>query len=675
MILENYPFYDFEDTEDLRNPDKLFYDSSKKYIEPKVDFVISRNSLGEKISSYGDDIWDLTPYSRKTINIHFETILDDELKKESKRILFMYLFKTEGKGSSYVSGESLNGVYLMGVRPIIDFIFPKKFTLKQFFENDKYINDYLKYIEKNCLYICIHFQVILNLLNKLRVEHSGINYKESKNNNQKLAQLIKTYTNNMNQTEVIPVEIYVKAAQMRWQYIEEIEKNIGSIVGFLKEMIENENFAYSTKGCKIDKNGKTKRWIQIENFISWEDAVNKYNLKDFYEKYNVECRHQVQKIIRLIQGTSRHLIHMYTGMRDNECRTLESDCFLEANDELPCRIQGVETKIHGKPTKQVWITHPEIKRVINILNLITEPIYKFYTPYLAKKPLIISPGFLLNQKRNKYYEYQGSIARSLGKHSLSEMELDSEQILVKQSHVEEELMVIDPIRNWTNHKWLKIGKAWNFTSHQYRRSLAVYSLGSGLVSIFALKEQFGHLLSVMTEYYGNGYLKAKNILGIEDKDHIANYIKRNAIYIEAMTFTKEVALSDELLFGGSGNFFDKYLVAKTPEAKNVILKNLSLTIKQVEKGELRWHSTPLGGCVTLDPCDKYLIPTSLFSCIKCEYSVQKISKIEKIITLQEKYINEFDINDLNSITHRTEIKKLSELKNYLNFLKAKAKIN
>ncbi len=71
MIVENYPFYDFEDIEDLRNPDKLFSDSSKKYIEPKADFVISRNSLGEKISSYGDDIWDLTPLFKKNYKYSF----------------------------------------------------------------------------------------------------------------------------------------------------------------------------------------------------------------------------------------------------------------------------------------------------------------------------------------------------------------------------------------------------------------------------------------------------------------------------------------------------------------------------------------------------------------------------------------------------------------------------
>lgn len=672
MIVEYYPLYDF-DKEDLKNPDVFFHDTSKEYIESEPDFVISRNSRGEIISYYKDNTWDLTPYSRKIINIHFKTILDNDLINEAKRILFLYLFITEGRGSAHVSGETLNGFYLMGLKPIIDFIFLKKITLKQFFENNKYINDYLIHIEKGYLYTCIYFQSILSLLNKTRFSHSGINYNESKNNKRKLGKLIETYNKSMNQTEVIPVDIYAKAAHMRWKHIDEVEKNIKGLVNYLKEMIENEDFAYSIKGMKVNKNGTMKRWANVENFVSWEDAMNKYNLKAFFKKHNVNCRQQVQKLIRLIQGTCRHLIHMYTGMRDNECRTLESDCFLESDHEFPHRIQGIETKINGKPTKQVWITHPEIKRVINILNSISNPIYEFYTPYLKKKPLIISPGFLLNQKRGKYFEYQAATAKSLGKNSSSEIELDYEQILVKQFHIDDELIVIDPNRDWNNHKWLKVGNPWNFTSHQYRRSLAVYALGSGLVSLFALKEQFGHLLADMTAYYGNGYLRAKNINGIEDKDHIANYIKRNAAYIEAMTFTKEVSLTDEILFGGGGIFLDKYAVAKTSKARNLILQDLSLTIKQVENGELRWHSTEIGGCVTLDSCDKYLFPTSFLSCIKCEYSVQKISKIENIIKIQENFVNEIAKKELNSITLRTEIEKLSKLKNYLNTLKEKEK--
>ena len=53
--------------------------------------------------------------------------------------------------------------------------------------------------------------------------------------------------------------------------------------------------------------------------------------------------------------------------------------------------------------------------------------------------------------------------------------------------------------------------------------------------------------------------------------------------------------------------------------------------------------------------------------------MQNSSIPENIIKIQENFVNEIAEKELNSITLRTEIEKLSKLKNYLNTLKEKEK--
>ena len=643
-------------------PDPYTYDTEQGYIEPLSDYVISRSD-GIVLSRYGDLIWDLSPYAREFFSINFSAIIDSELQSEAKRLTYLYFSTGHGRDNTMVGGATLSVMFSNCIKPLTEFASLKGISLKAVLESPKYIKYYIANRNRKAPNSLATLRSLLGLLQNTSSSRSGIDYKPNQKNSTLLSRLIQLYFESVNQTELIPVSIYAAAAKSRWEHVKEIEKNIKGIVGFLKERLENNMFA-RPENLKLRK-----------NYVSWEAAVTKYRLGSFFAKYSVYNLIDFQQLLTQIQITCRHLIHQYTGMRERECATLAWDCWLQPNETMPPRIQGYESKIHGAKTSQVWITHYEIKRAIDILNPISKVIYDQYTPYLKKRPLIIATGFLHGRKKRARYSYEGAVCGGMPSPSdpTQELPLELSGIILTQQHVDEELKAVEPLRDWSAHKFLEVGKPWFFSSHQYRRSLAVYALNSGLVSLFAIKEQFGHLLQAMSAYYGNGHLVAKKLDGqTNDDDHIANYMARMRHYVEAMAFTKNVSLSEERLYGGGGIHFEKHLIPRTVEAREQVLKNLNHTIKQFKKGLMRWRDTPMGGCISPDPCDKYLFPIFFISCKECEHSIQKLSKIEKLVETQRKSVLKLGEREPDTVAHRIEVSKLLEMEKYADWMRKKA---
>ncbi len=81
-----------------------------------------------------------------------------------------------------------------------------------------------------------------------------------------------------------------------------------------------------------------------------------------------------------------------------------------------------------------------------------------------------------------------------------------------------ELEHIDPHRAWRSEEKFHLGKPWLFTSHQLRRSLALYAQRPGFVSLPSLRRQLQHITNEMSRYYAKGSSFAENFIG-DDKEH------------------------------------------------------------------------------------------------------------------------------------------------------------
>lgn len=94
-------------------------------------------------------------------------------------------------------------------------------------------------------------------------------------------------------------------------------------------------------------------------------------------------------------------------------------------------------------------------------------------------------------------------------------------------------------------KKFNIGNDWTFKTHQYRRSLAVYSIQSGIVFLLgSIKNQFKHLFREMSYYYQNNCINAKNLFEIP-KSHIGKEINILTPIIHATMFINDIVCSEE----------------------------------------------------------------------------------------------------------------------------------
>ena len=80
---------------------------------------------------------------------------------------------------------------------------------------------------------------------------------------------------------------------------------------------------------------------------------------------------------------------------------------------------------------------------------------------------------------------------------------------------------IDPHRAWRSEPRFQLGVPWTLTSHQLRRSLALYAQRSGLVSLPSLRRQLQHITEEMSRYYARGSAFANNIIG-DNKHHFGH---------------------------------------------------------------------------------------------------------------------------------------------------------
>jgi hypothetical protein len=112
-------------------------------------------------------------------------------------------------------------------------------------------------------------------------------------------------------------------------------------------------------------------------------------------------------------------------------------------------------------------------------------------------------------------------------------------------------------------------------------------------------------------------------------------------------------LADERLFGGHGTWIETH----GQRGQILTLLDREQTIKRFRKGEMAYQETPLGGCTTVDVCDRKPL-RSIVACIDCARAVIKPSKLQTVIRAQSNLVSRLD---LVSVEGRAENEDLQAL--------------
>ena len=218
-----------------------------------------------------------------------------------------------------------------------------------------------------------------------------------------------------------------------------------------------------------------------------------------------------------------------------------------------------------------------------------------------------------------------------------------------------ELEQIDPHRAWRSEADFQIGKPWRLTSHQMRRSLALYAQRSGLVSLPSLRRQLQHLTEEMSRYYARGSAFARNFVG-DDKKHFGYEWQELQPISAAYSYIINVLLSDDVLFGGHANWVDHRMRG----ADGAVVVNREITMRSFKRGELAYRETALGGCTNTDACDQIAIKWLDVDCVSgCRNLVGRLSKLDRVIAAQGKLVSALDISSVEFRIEKADLDTLT----------------
>jgi len=387
---------------------------------------------------------------------------------------------------------------------------------------------------------------------------------------------------------------------------------------------------------------RTGREIRVPELLA------RHRLTDYFKaKALTPSTQGLAKGLRRIQIVARLTVHVFTGMRDEEVSSLQYSCL-----QLTLRhgkehfaLVGSTTKLnHGRAKVVRWVTNQEAARAVRIAQRITDLCHRAFTkqsdsaqPTPDTAPLFAAVSYL-GFVGKKAVSLEGRMLPGRHWH----MRHITELRLLLQPMLEDadlrELEQIDPHRAWRSEERFKLGIPWVLTSHQLRRSLALYAQRSGLVSLSSLRRQLQHLTEEMSRYYARGSACAKNLIG-DYKDHFGREWQEAQPVSAAMSYLFNVLLTDEILFGAHGNWVEKRV--RGPDG--TVIVDREATLRRFKKGELAYRETSLGGCASTETCDKLPIGWLNIECVKgCRNFVGRLPKLEQAIAAQTKLINSID---------------------------------
>ena len=458
----------------------------------------------------------------------------------------------------------------------------------------------------------------------------------------------------INQTPVIPSRIFFLKHQQYNSHIDDFNKYYLNIYALLDRAAANPFFygksssshynpsskGYKASACQLEEH--------LRNPISFEDAIRENSLETLAEKFNWTRISNILAFIMEVSHCAKNLIHMYTLMRDHEVRSLSPDCITSVrgwnNDAL--YIAGITTKLYGVKKPRKWITTDAILKPVDALGKIHNILKPFATN--SEDHLLLSvachPASNVKPSKNNLVQNKSVEAR------LPEIYITEDDI--------QELEAIDPLRDWRGDPRFQIGKPWKISSHQFRRTMAVFCAQTGLITLPSLKRLLGHITKVMSLYYAKGcFAETFNFSLINPR--LAKELRQAKAEADGAMFIREALNSSEKLYGFKGSD-----IMREAQGSNPIWidQAVSDTMKLVKKGLAAYAETPLGGCTSVTPCDKRA-HGNFYSCPGCRHLIAKESVLDDTQTLMEYDLAELDPNSIEYKAEKQNLEDFIELRN------------
>ncbi|MFH4766911.1 site-specific integrase [Vibrio alginolyticus] len=608
-----------------------------------IGFTVTGESLG-KIGD--DDAWrKLRPYFEpkpkeiKTIDFTLDgKVIERNLKNQLKTLLLKMMWLSPHAHSFNTISNALNEIKKV-IAPLLnegfnslsalDFDRLETWVLTGFtsidFERESIYNG-LNHLYKEAR--GLPFEVNLN--KKLNASDFGLAIKESK------------------QYKVIPQRLYYLGLQRSEALIneayalrDELEQLAEYITTYFDKMYEGYA-KYLASDEAILTNGDIKWYLGSTNKgnkqrkLAFQDAfatlhspneeetltlirLHKPEIKnEYFDNFHTERKltigqwtitnlKEAQSLFKKLNGGCLWGLMARTGMRADEMYDLNTaqGCTTEIIKRQKIHVihANLSKTAKGSQSKQDEFVTTEIgMKAYEVLQALHSPLRKRHPD---------SQSFF-----HKIREDCSEITKcQLGKHSQAwfenamgeELALTNEDIL--------DLKTSDPNLSF------EVGKNYEFTGHQLRRSFAYYLIGYELCSFPQLKQQFSHVSMAMTRHYAKNASKFQKIR--QKKKTLAHEIDEERIVQKARIYLNiyQKLANKERVAGGKGKEFAKNMMKTDRNLFKDKVDNEMLSLnywkKQIRTQNRHIHSVAPGIYCTSTTCGLRTL-VNLMECVDCK---------------------------------------------------------
>lgn len=638
--------------------------------------IISYDSVGNVLSKYGDDTWKFeTSKVSLLLNFNVDFMGIDEytkqqIKMDLKSIQFTVMHTPSKHRSKVIVGFSRQKRVNTALRSIVEIALEHGFDFKLIFTGkyNHYLDDIMSPIIFEGLSYLLSAQAYLRSINidflegKIPLISSFEKYVAAKNK--------ELNSSGKQQTLPIPERIYLLALEKIEHDLNVIDESLLDKL-FLELAKNTNNPLYGLKKgdqiCKFRRKYADEYRAVLEK-NNWStlppnydfgvsDLDNAEALQNIYMQLDKGLSDQSVSGLRAyltdVQKKCFRALIAYTGGRLSDISFLNSNALVihkVAEKSFPLLYGEVQKGTIIDDDVEFWVTNEVGQKAFNIAKKISDFIYE----------TALNKNFQnVPEEERLLFVSQAHSRTSNRKHNTVKMTLAFYEMRVHSAVIDGddriELMRLDPSLELERDS-LAEGYKWEFKAHQFRRSLSLYAMASGAVSLPSLRRQLRHLGEAMTLYYSGGSCAASNIL--YKNNSFAKECASSKSASTAIALHKFV-VSDERIYGGMGRHLEK-----NPQLKNIILdQDISETKKMVERGELSFSETALGGCGETGNCD--FRPFSLMDsshCIDCNKSYHKLSVINKTILIFEVSLDDIPLNTRQRKWRELQIKELKDLR-------------
>lgn len=618
-------------------PDK----ASQLLGKPAPDFVLCRDESGNATAVYGEPVWDFNPYrlsANKITRILFDTVFDESgqeqqaLIEEAKFLLYCIIYFAGGGRRGGLSASTLNQYWVV-LRVAIQFCYEQKqkpmvgvLYLQQLFTVPVYLGAFIAQAS-------FSKKVLAGILQGLaKVGEARLGYAVLNPDN------FDGERPSYKQHPVIPTQIYLQLINLTGDLLDQLYLGVGRFESFI--------------ACFADKfYGITyvrQRCLGVGGKAHWRpdmaQAIKDHGLTSVFAG-EFECPHLrgLQRCLRQMQDLVKTVIHLYTGMRDQEVMRIPYHCFsdqvvrqavvddegIERDKPQSVKMFSTTTKFTGYKKEGTWIAPGEVVRAVEVAQAICRGLAKLYKIELdARCPLFLKPS-ILSFTRNRAEVGVTNLTDSRG--------AAVHRLLIKKEDLEE-LAQSDPSRDFYNEPAFAVGQPWPLTSHQFRRSLSFYGSSSGFLSLPTLRVQFKHMTIEMARYYSNHYDNLRTVFGYYDdkkkdfvlpSNHFAFEYQMAIPMSVANQLIADLLFDEEPLFGGTGSYMEKQ--KERIKSGEIQIEDVRADTEQrVKSGEISYRPTLLGGCSKVGRCDSFLLG-DYTECLSCVGAIIKPDKLNAAI--------------------------------------------